>query len=92
MVISHHPLVFKGLKRFTGSSYVDRTLIKAIKNDVAIYAIHTNLDNVADGVNKALAEKIGLQNKIVFKKLFAQFQPDYNILFYHHLYNIFYYL
>jgi dinuclear metal center YbgI/SA1388 family protein len=62
LVISHHPLVFKGLKRFTGSSYVDRTLIKAIKNDVAIYAIHTNLDNVADGVNKALADKIGLRN------------------------------
>ena len=62
LVISHHPLVFKGLKRFTGSGYVDRTLIKAIKNDVAIYAIHTNLDNVADGVNKALAEKIGLNN------------------------------
>ncbi|MCF8318931.1 MAG: Nif3-like dinuclear metal center hexameric protein [Sphingobacteriaceae bacterium] len=62
LVISHHPLVFKGLKRFTGSSYVDRTLIKAIKNDVAIYAIHTNLDNVAAGVNKALADKIGLHN------------------------------
>lgn len=62
LIISHHPLVFKGLKRFTGSGYVDRTLIKAIKNDVALYAIHTNLDNVANGVNKALAEKIGLQN------------------------------
>ena len=62
LVISHHPLVFKGLKRFTGSSYVERTLIKAIKNDVAIYAIHTNLDNVAAGVNKALADKIGLRN------------------------------
>ncbi len=62
LVISHHPLVFKGLKRFTGSSYVDRTLIKAIKNDVAIYAIHTNLDNVTAGVNKALADKIGLHN------------------------------
>ncbi|MFM6953448.1 MAG: Nif3-like dinuclear metal center hexameric protein [Sphingobacteriaceae bacterium] len=62
LVISHHPLVFKGLKRFTGSSYVDRTLIRAIKNDVALYAIHTNLDNVSEGVNKALAEKLGLRN------------------------------
>lgn len=62
LVISHHPLVFKGLKRFTGTNYVDRTLIKAIKNDIAIYAIHTNLDHVFNGVNKALGEKLGLQN------------------------------
>ena len=65
MVISHHPLVFKGLKRFTGSSYVDRTLIKAIKNDVAIYAIHTNLDNIIDGVNKTLADKLRLENRSI---------------------------
>jgi dinuclear metal center YbgI/SA1388 family protein len=62
LVIAHHPIVFKGLKRLTGKNYVERTIIKAIKNDVAIYAIHTNLDNVVGGVNFKIAEKLGLQN------------------------------
>lgn len=61
LVIAHHPIVFSGLKRFTGQNYVQRTIIKAIRNDIAIYAIHTNLDNVIqDGVNNKIAEKIGL--------------------------------
>jgi dinuclear metal center YbgI/SA1388 family protein len=60
LVITHHPIVFKGLKSLTGKNYVERTIIKAIKNDVAIYAIHTNLDHVAHGVNKKIADKIGL--------------------------------
>ena len=62
LIIAHHPIVFKGLKSFTGKSYVERTVIKAIKNDVAIYALHTNLDNVHQGVNKKIAQKIGLVN------------------------------
>ena len=63
LVIAHHPIVFKGLKRFNGKNYVERTVISAIKNDVAIYAIHTNLDNVyRNGVNRKIAEKLGLQN------------------------------
>ena len=62
MVIAHHPIVFSGLKSLTGKNYIERTLLKAIKNDIAIYAIHTNLDNVKNGVNKKMAEKIGLQN------------------------------
>ena len=61
-IVSHHPIVFKGLKSITGDNYVERTLIKAIKNDIALYAIHTNLDNVHTGVNKMLADKIGLIN------------------------------
>lgn len=61
-IVSHHPIVFKGLKSFTGKNYVERTVLKAIKNDIAIYAIHTNLDNVHTGVNKMLADKIGLIN------------------------------
>ncbi|MBX2910665.1 MAG: Nif3-like dinuclear metal center hexameric protein [Cyclobacteriaceae bacterium] len=60
LIIAHHPIVFKGLKQLTGKDYVQRTLIKAIKNDIAIYAIHTNLDNVRHGVNHKIAEKIGL--------------------------------
>ncbi|MBK9017429.1 MAG: Nif3-like dinuclear metal center hexameric protein [Saprospiraceae bacterium] len=61
LVVAHHPIVFKGLKRINGINYVERTIIKAIKNDIAIYAIHTNLDNVLyRGVNSKIAEKLGL--------------------------------
>jgi dinuclear metal center YbgI/SA1388 family protein len=62
LVISHHPIVFKGLKKLNGGNYIERTIIKAIKNDIAIYAIHTNLDNVTGGVNFMIAEKLQLQN------------------------------
>ena len=63
LIVAHHPIVFKGLKRFTGSNYVERVVMKAIKNEIAIYAIHTNLDNVyASGVNAKIAEKIGLSH------------------------------
>ena len=62
LIIAHHPVIFSGLKKITGASYVERTIIKAIKNDIAIYACHTNLDNVKQGVNKKIAEKLGLEN------------------------------
>ncbi|NPA45355.1 MAG: Nif3-like dinuclear metal center hexameric protein [Chlorobi bacterium] len=62
LIISHHPIVFKGLKKITGKNYIERTIIKAIKNDIAIYAIHTNLDNVHTGVNAMLCKKLELQN------------------------------
>jgi dinuclear metal center YbgI/SA1388 family protein len=62
LIVAHHPILFKGLKKLTGANYVERTIIKAIKHDVAIYAIHTNLDNVHSGVNKKICEKIGLKN------------------------------
>lgn len=62
MVVSHHPIVFKGLKKFTGSNYIERTVEKAIKNDIVLYAIHTNLDNVMGGVNYKIASLLGLQN------------------------------
>lgn len=62
LIIAHHPIVFSGLKRFNGSDYIERTIIKAIKNDIAIYAIHTNLDNVYHGVNRKIGEKLGLIN------------------------------
>ncbi len=62
MIISHHPIIFRGLKSLTGRNYVERTVIKAIQHNIAIYAIHTNLDNVVQGVNKKLADKIGLRN------------------------------
>ena len=65
MIIAHHPIIFKGLKSLTGRNYVERTIIKAIKNDIAIYAIHTNLDNILAGVNNKICDKIGLVNRQV---------------------------
>ncbi len=59
--MAHHPIVFRGLKRINGTNYVERTVMQAIRNEVAVYAIHTNLDNVYhQGVNERIAEKIGL--------------------------------
>lgn len=60
LVIAHHPVVFSGLKRFNGKNHVERTVMKAIKHDIAIYAIHTNLDNVAHGVNAEICSRLGL--------------------------------
>ena len=62
LVIAHHPVVFSGLKKFNGKNYVERVIIKAIRNNIAIYAAHTNLDNVHNGVNAKIAEKLGLVN------------------------------
>ncbi|MCC6180700.1 MAG: Nif3-like dinuclear metal center hexameric protein [Bacteroidia bacterium] len=62
LIIAHHPIIFSGLKRLTGKTYIERTIIKAIQNNIAIYACHTNLDNVRAGVNKKIADKIGLVN------------------------------
>jgi dinuclear metal center YbgI/SA1388 family protein len=62
LIVAHHPIVFKGIKSLTGKNYVERTLIKAIKNDIAIYACHTNLDNMRHGVNAVIASKLSLEN------------------------------
>lgn len=62
MIVAHHPIIFKGLKKLTGSNYVERTIIKAIREGIAIYAIHTNLDNIHNGVNRKICDKIGLVN------------------------------
>lgn len=62
LVIAHHPVIFSGLKKINGNNYVERTIIKAIQNNIAIYACHTNLDNVKLGVNKKIAEQLGLDN------------------------------
>jgi dinuclear metal center YbgI/SA1388 family protein len=62
IVIAHHPILFKPLKSLTGKNYVERTILKAIQNNIALYAIHTNLDNVKGGVNFHIAERLGLEN------------------------------
>jgi len=62
LLVSHHPIVFGGLKKLNGKNYVERTVLKAIQNNIGLYAIHTNLDNVENGVNAKIAQKIGLEN------------------------------
>lgn len=62
VIVTHHPIIFKGLKRITGANYIERTVLKAIKNDICLVAIHTNLDNVHFGVNHIISEKLGLSN------------------------------
>lgn len=62
MVVAHHPLLFSGLKQISGRNYIERIVQKAIKNDINIYACHTNLDNVHKGVNAKIAEKLGLKH------------------------------
>lgn len=62
LVISHHPLVFNAIKQITGKNYVEKVLIKAIKNDIALYSAHTNLDNISSGVNAMLCKKLGVKN------------------------------
>lgn len=61
LIVAHHPLIFKGVKSITGKDYVEQCILKAIKNDIVIYAAHTNLDNAFGGVNFRIAEKIGLK-------------------------------
>lgn len=82
MVVSHHPIVFSGLKRLNGSTYIERTVMKAVRHDILLYAAHTNLDHVPDGVNGRIAERLGLMNtsilvpkKEMLRKL-AVFVPD----------------
>ena len=62
LIVSHHPIVFAGLKKITGKNYVQKSVIKAIRNDIALYAIHTNLDNILNGVNGRIAGLLGLKN------------------------------
>lgn len=62
LVIAHHPIVFSGIKKLNGKNYVERTLLKAIRNDIAIYAAHTNLDNIQLGVNREICDRLGLLN------------------------------
>jgi dinuclear metal center YbgI/SA1388 family protein len=63
LIVAHHPLIFRSIKKINGNNYVEKTVIAAIKNDIAVYAIHTNLDNLLTGVNAAIADKLNLQNR-----------------------------
>ena len=67
LIVAHHPIVFSGLKKINGKNYIERTIIKAIKNDIAIYACHTNIDNVRLGVSDVIAEKLNLKNRKILE-------------------------
>jgi dinuclear metal center YbgI/SA1388 family protein len=69
MIVAHHPLIFSGLKRITGRSYVERVVQQAIKNDIIIYAAHTNLDNVHNGVNAKIATKLSLKDTTILSMM-----------------------
>jgi dinuclear metal center YbgI/SA1388 family protein len=62
LIITHHPVIFKGLKKLNGKNYVERVVLKAIKNNIALYAIHTNLDHVANGVSGEICKRLGIEN------------------------------
>ena len=66
LVVSHHPLLFRGLKRISGDNQVQRTVIKAIKHDIVVVSMHTNLDNARGGVNWKIAERLGLTDTAFF--------------------------
>ncbi len=65
LVVAHHPIIFSGIKKLNGKNYIEEAIIMAIKNDIAILAVHTNLDNIKSGVNKTMADKMGLINRKV---------------------------
>jgi dinuclear metal center YbgI/SA1388 family protein len=84
LIVAHHPIIFSGLKKINGNTYVERVIIAAIKNDIAIYAIHTNLDNVLHGVNAKMADALGLVNRVILvpkertlKKLYTYIPASY---------------
>lgn len=62
LIIAHHPIIFSGLKKLNGKNYIERTIIKAIQNNIAIYAIHTNLDSIHTGVNRRICDRLELEN------------------------------
>ncbi|WP_298308390.1 Nif3-like dinuclear metal center hexameric protein, partial [Flavobacterium sp.] len=81
LVVCFHPILFSGLKKITGKNYVERAVLKAIKNDIAIYAVHTALDNHKNGVNKIFCNALGLKNTkvLVPKQNFIQKLITYTI-------------
>jgi dinuclear metal center YbgI/SA1388 family protein len=80
LVVAHHPIIFGGLKKINGKNYVERTVIAAIKHDIAIYAIHTNLDHVIAGVNGKMADRLGLVNRSMLQPKAATLKKLYTFV------------
>ena len=72
LIIAHHPLLFSGIKSLTGKNHTERTVVKAVKKDIAVYAAHTNLDSVINGVNAKICEKLNLKDCKVLQPLKGQ--------------------
>ncbi|WP_347052817.1 Nif3-like dinuclear metal center hexameric protein [Flavobacterium olei] len=81
LIVCFHPILFSGIKKITGKNYVERAILKAIKNDIAIYAVHTALDNHSRGVNKIFCDALGLKNTKVLipKQNFIQKLVTYTV-------------
>ena len=81
LVISHHPIIFRGIKQFDHNNYVEKAVMLAIKHDIAIYAIHTNLDNVLqNGVNQKIAQKLHLQDIVTLRPhVSAHLETNYEL-------------
>jgi dinuclear metal center YbgI/SA1388 family protein len=77
LVVAHHPIIFGGLKKINGKNYIEKAVIMAIKNDIAIYAIHTNLDNVIEGVNGKMAAMLGLEDISILSEKTATLKKLY---------------
>jgi len=69
LVISHHPLIFSGIKSLTGKNDTEKIVLRAIRENIAIYAIHTNLDNHQEGVNRYLCNKLGIEKAVILKPM-----------------------
>ncbi len=81
VIVAHHPIIFKGLKSLTGGTHVERTLIKAVKNHVAIYAIHTNIDSILEGgVSQMLGRQLGVEKMRVLQPRQEQKQVELTVL------------
>lgn len=76
LIVTHHPMIFGGVKRITPKDMVGRLIMKLIKSDIAAYAAHTNLDNLMDGVNGILAFQLGLTNCHILRQLEGQPSPE----------------
>lgn len=85
LIVAHHPIIFSGLKKIDPGHHVGRTIIAAVKNDIAIYAIHTNLDNVIQGVNGKIAAMLGLTNPAILKPSAGQLRKLVSFVPHEHL-------
>jgi len=77
LIIAHHPIIFSGLKSISGRSYVERVILKAIKNDLVLFAAHTNLDNMRQGVNQIICNKLRLNNTCILQPLKSSLRKLY---------------
>ena len=77
MIVAHHPVIFSGLKKIAGRNYVERVVARAIKNDIMLYAAHTNMDNMRHGVNAIIAEKLGLERTEILQPMNGTLQKLY---------------